>query len=168
MVVDLWTDTHPPKFTGVHRATFPFLSANVIWAFSPVGSDVYMMLGLFRSTRSYLGILPVDSDVYLMLRTICGHWLLFGHFCQLVLTSIYHWGPFLSIECHLGILPIGSDIWLPLRVICVGEVFVWDSVPVTNGEGLWQLCCLMCDWVFHLCDWHYCCLCKMRKSGSSH
>ena len=105
------------------RAAFPFVNAGAIWAFLPVG-----------------------SDLYLMLRIICEHWLLFGHFCQWfwclsaiedrlwawsafghscqwVLTSDYRWGPFVSTGCHLGILPIASDIWLSLRTICVREVF---------------------------------------------
>ena len=121
-----------------------------------------------------------------------GAWGAIWAFCQLILMCVWCWGPFAGTDCYLSIfanwfwhpstiedclwalsviwafLPIGSDNWLSLRIICVGEVFVWDSVPVTNGEGLWQICCLMCDWVFHLCDWHYCCLCKMRKSGSIH
>ena len=80
---------------------------------------------------------------WMMLRIIYEHWLLFGHFCQLVLMSVCCWGPFVNMkclwaflpidadiwpllrtickhQCHLGILPIGSDIWLPLRTICVG------------------------------------------------
>ena len=39
-----------------------------------------------------------------------------------------------------------------------GEVFVCDSVLVTLEEGLWQICQLVCERVFHLCDWYSCCL----------
>ena len=138
---------------------------------------------VFVSASAILEFLPVGSGVCLMLRTICEHWLLFGHFCQLVLNdvclplsticenevlvghscqlvlmSVYRWAPFVSTECHLGILPIGSDIRLPLRIVCVGQVFIWDSIPVTLREGLGQICCLVCECIFHLYDWYSCCL----------
>ena len=42
----------------------------------------------------------------------------------------------MGTEYHLGILPVGFDVQLPLKTICVGEVFFWDSIPVTLRDGL--------------------------------
>ena len=102
--------------------------------------------------------LAIGPDVGLMLRIFCEHYLQFGHFYQLVLTFVY------CADCLWAL----SDIWAFLSIgfwsltttencLCWG-MFVWDSVPVTLGEGLWQICHFVCECVFHLCDCYFCCL----------
>ena len=116
-----------------------FISASAIWEFLPVGSDVCLMLRTICEHWLLFGHFCqlVLNDVCLPLRTICEHEVPVGHSCQFVLTSLCCWAPYVSSECHLGILPVASEIRLPLRIICAGQVFVWDSVPVTLREGLW-------------------------------
>ena len=85
---------------------------------------VFVVEDCFWALTAIWAFLPINSDVCPPLKTVCEHEVLFGHSCQLVLTSVYCWGLFVSTEYHFGILPIGSDVWLPLRTICFEEVFV--------------------------------------------
>ena len=172
----------PPVCTG---STFPFVIASAIWAFLPIGSDccrgllfrlfvsasaiwAFCQLVLtcvwcwrsFMSTDCYMCIfanwfwclsaigdrlwawsaiwvfLPIGSDTW-HLTTVEDHlWApsVIWVFCQLVLTSNYHWGLFV-----------------------LGK-YLFGTVPVTLGEGLWQIYHLVCERVFHMHDWYSCCL----------
>ena len=112
--------------------------------------------------------LPFGSDMCVTLRTVCGHQELFGHFanwfwhlstvedclwalsviwafCQLVLMSNYHWGPFVSGKCFLGIL-----YWSLSEMVCDTSVF---------------FCCVN---MYSICVTGIFVFCKMRNSGSIH
>ena len=63
-----------------------------VWCKNYLGHEV-----LFEYFASWFWCVIVVED--------CSeHWLLFGHFCQLILMSVYHWRPFVSMKCSLGIL----------------------------------------------------------------
>ena len=62
----------------------------------------------------------------------------------------------LSTKCYLGILPIGSDVCLTLRTVCVGECLFGTPYGSSFLEDLWQFCLLVCESIFHLCDWYLC------------
>ena len=145
---ELWDWINPGACT---QAAFPFVSTSTIWAFLPVDSDVCLML---RTVWDILNILPICFDLCLMLRIICEPWLLFSYFCQLILMSVCHWGPFVSRKCYLGVLAnwlwhlSAVEYWVPLghfanwlwcliitEAHCAEKVLVWASVPVTLGAS---------------------------------
>ena len=169
----------------------PFVRPSAVWAFMPLGSEVGLMLRTIWDMRCYLSILPIGSDVYLLLRIVSEHCLPFRHFCQLILMSVHRWRPSVSVKCSLGILAtwfrhlstVEHGLWAPstilafsnwfwclisLRTFCFGEVFVWDSISVTSGEGLWQICHLMCECLLPLYDCCSSCLNEIGNSGSIH
>ena len=91
-----WRAPRPSKSTGVLLANFSF--------------EHQVLSGLSANW----------FRVCLMLKLVCEHWVSFGHFCRLVLTCVWWWGPFARTGCYLGILPIGSDLCLPL--VCDYEI----------------------------------------------
>ena len=106
-----WHTPKPGRSTGVRMGTFPFVSTNAVWAFLPIGSDGRW--GLFVSTDCYLD---------------------FFANCFWCLSAFED--RFEAWSTIWAFLPIDSDIWLLLRTVYVGEVFVWDFVPVTFKECL--------------------------------
>ena len=149
----------PPVHT---RATLPSVSTRAIWAFLPVGSDVYLMLRTVWGMRCCLGTFGIwswcVSDVKDLLGALPAIWAFLPFGSDICLL----WGLFVSTERHLSFFASWS-----LRIVCVGQVFVWDSVPVTLRKGLWQIYHLECECVFHLCVCYFCCL-KMENSGFIH
>ena len=138
----------PPVCTW---AIFSFVSASAIWAFLPIGFDVENCLGLEVLFEHFANWFLRVSDVEDYLWT-----LLLVHSCQLVLTSIYLWGPLVSTMT----LTLVSVIWAFCQLVLtsattgdasVGEVFVCESVSVSLGEGLWQTCCLVHVCVYSIC-----------------
>ena len=95
-------------------------------------------------------------------------------FCQLVLMCIWRQGPSVSMEYYLDIFANWSDMCLPLRVsLCMLSV-IWAFCQLiwrvscqklfVLGKclfghlpgGLVTVCLLVCEYIFHLCDWCHC------------
>ena len=75
---------------------------------------------------------PLCTQLTSLLRVKC----CLGIFCRLVLTGVWHWGPFMSTECYSGVLAVSSDVYLTLRPICVGKCFFSDFMWVI----FWRVC----------------------------
>ena len=139
-----WGAPKPGKSTSVHTGNIP------IHECLPRGSDCcedcLWALVLFGHSCQLVLMCAWCWELF-------GTWGAIWAFCQLVLTYVCCWGPFVSTECHLGILPIGSDIWLPLRTICFGTPQSVCSGLCTGHlqRSLWWICCLVCECIFHLC-----------------
>ena len=143
----IWSELKSSKTGWIHRCAHRRLSH--LW--------VLVLLGHFASW--FWHIYRSDVEDHLWALIAISAFLPVGF-------DVCRWGPFVSTIWVF--LPIGSDIWAPLRTVYFGKVFVWYSVLVTLREGLWPICHLVCECIFHLCDWYSCCLCKMGNSASIH
>ena len=154
----------PPVRT---RATLPSVSTRAIWAFLPVGSDVYLMLRTVWGMRCCLGTFGIwswcVSDVKDLLGALPAIWAFLPFGSDICLL----WGLFVSTERHLSFFAswfLISDYHWGLFVL--GKC-LFGTLPVTLRKGLWQIYHLECECVFHLCVCYFCCL-KMGNSGFIH
>ena len=101
--------------------------------------------GVHPATFSFEGevlfghFLLIGSDRCLPLRILFEHWVLFGCF--------------------------GNQFWCisDVEAYLCWEVFLFRLHVGHLLEGLWQFCLLLCECVFHLCNWYSCCLLKTEK-----
>ena len=170
METQTWDELTSSKSWLVHQCAHGRSSHLWVLVLFRHSCQLVLMLRTVWGLRCYFSILQIGSDVCLML-IVCEqcYWCTDNWFWHLSTIEDRWWAPWHS-RWWVSFGHFANWFWrrLPLGMLHVGEVFVWESVPVSLGEGLWLTCCLVRVCVFHLCQWYFVALCKMGNSGSIH